>query len=430
MNEKVAPRGVTDPNGFESIPGFLQRPPASEHGAEAPASDATEPHASDGVDNHPYAGRDGDQGDEDHVPWDDLAIGTSLTVSDAALPHLSPGETPSIVPQNGDEFRAAEELAGEVVMCLRTVNGAVIQAGRLVHEAVTRLRGDRAAFSRFIDVLVEHNVLDKSQAQLRERAPKLSMLSKIGRYADLLEREDIGGKLPDGLTVLYQAANLLEANAGDENAQTEKLVEQIREGEAAGEMSRAYLERLTKEAKQAAKPKKPTLVTDNAPEVKLHAGLFEPFDVFLLTPSEEDISRLDQDAANEASLPVCRRLDEMAADEAVSLSIVPFSAVPTLVKRVLDESGFRVSKTYLLQRPTHADITDVRVLMVAERGKNAAIQMPDGDWLPEDLVGDPLALAEHLVPDARSKVHVFGEHAWDGWDALVGERNWAMGGDK
>lgn len=432
MRETVAPRGVTDPDRFESIPEFLRRLPMPAQDTPSAVGEVSEPAGSrpaplNGSDNKEQAIDRFFQRDESQASRGASLIGASGAADEAVAPFVSPGASPPLIPTVND-LKEAEELASRIVTCLRTRNGAVIQAGRLVYEAVIRFRRDRVAFNRFIDVLVESNVLTKGDGRLRERAPKLSKLYKIGQCADILERQDIAGVLPDGLSVLYQTAVLLEAQPGDENARTEKLIELIRDGQAAQELSRGYLEQLTKAAKQAARPKKPTLVTDKGSETPVYADRVVPFDFFLLTPSEEDVRRLDQDIANESSLPVCRRLNEISADEAVTLSIVPFIAVPTLVKRVLDECGFRVSKTYLVRQPLSADVTDVPVIVVAERGKDAAIQMPDGDWLSDDLVADMVALAERVSPKESNRLHVFGDQSSCGWSALVGEDNWTVGG--
>jgi hypothetical protein len=109
---------------------------------------------------------------------------------------------------------AAEEGA-LVVSGFRAGVQSVIDACVRTSETITRFRDDPSAVDDFLSVLVEGNLISRSEARLGLASPKLSKFRTIGHNAEMLSREQAFRYLPPGYTVIYQVTVLYSVLGGD-----------------------------------------------------------------------------------------------------------------------------------------------------------------------------------------------------------------------
>jgi hypothetical protein len=365
--QKVAPRGVTDPDDFPALPDSLRRPPV--------------------------------------VAKADIEHGSQ---------HFHLGETaPALVPDD-NAHAAAIEAAGRVAENLQGSNEFIIRAGVEAFEAKVRFGNDRAVYyDSFIAALVAKNVLTKRDGQLADESSKLSKLLTIGQSADILRHPEIFSRLPQGYSALYEAIGLLKKLPGDENAQSQRLVEILIEGERQQNISRQFLI----DQKREANPRK-----------KHGNGLREPVvlpdsgaRLILVTPNLRDLRKLEEDVS-EHSLPACMRLKDLSADECDAVIVVPIWAIPVVKSRMIDQWG-AVERVLLLGRADAPDITDAEVAVIAARGAGNR-EIEPFEWCQDSAELDSLDLAERLFPNSANKLHVFADEPQGDWNALVGEENW------
>jgi hypothetical protein len=94
-----------------------------------------------------------------------------------------------------------------------------VTADVFLNRGIAAFRKDEEKRRQLLNALVDAKVLSKTEAQLDLDAKKstLSMLTKIGQYADVILHERIIPFLQPGYSVLYQLALLIEElEASDE----------------------------------------------------------------------------------------------------------------------------------------------------------------------------------------------------------------------
>jgi hypothetical protein len=346
-------------------------------------------------------------------------------------PAVSPSET------GGDgELEAADPTteANRIVEQLNAGVTAVIAACERTKNALDRFEPDQRALEEFTGALMRARVITPVDALLGARSPKLSKFRKIGEHAHRLRDNRILPLLQPGYSVLYEVVTLYEALAGSETEKTDRLVRILQGCE--GGLSRDYLIAEKKRVKRTLPARAPGDAqaapgledSQASPTVSHLAEAGKRADLLLMTPGREDVRRLAQHYADEATLPRCLSLHQFVAESAIAVVITRVRDLPVIAGRLLPHCGFpRLSRVLLMRRPDEPDIADAEVIVTAERGRrpDEDLALPQGGTWPAEMSGDPTAIADRLVPNAVNKLHVFASTMLDGWQSLVGPDSWA-----
>jgi hypothetical protein len=312
---------------------------------------------------------------------------------------------------------------------------SLLDACERIHLVLDSFDEDETKLAQFIKGLVKGRVLTEREGKLGIGSPKLSKLRTIGQHADLLRRRSITTHLTPEYSVLYQLCVLYKKLPDDD--QKNKLVKFENVIEAcSGELSRDYLASATKRIKREKKRKR----SDTTPEAeKLQsfptlADLISReliFDLLLITPTKRELSVLASDYETNAlqrCLPLFKLIDHTSAVGFVVVTSV--SDLTTITTKLLPISGFSDFSNILLTRePETADITDATVLVISKKGAKLKPHFPKNEpWfeIGNDRVSqtDAVRIAETVFPSLGRRLHVFAEHASDGWQALIGDRSW------
>jgi hypothetical protein len=275
--------------------------------------------------------------------------------------------------------------------------------------------------------LVEGKVISESEARLGLASPKLTMLCKIGEYADRLRHHEIVRYFLQtgsyGYTNLFQFAVLFDQTPADQEdeARIQLLVDKLRHNQVT---SRQGLLRLTREMKQATRDTASDLVGAFRDNVATQIG--QGFDLLLSAPPGLAVRKLHEDYAD--WLPRCLRIGELMASDAVLVVVVSVSDLPVTVNKLLPGCGFEgiPPRVFLIRSPVDPEVTGEQVVIVAERGSVEQARLSNIRWLPHDEPIDPFALAGRLVPDAKKKLNLFASAQTDGWCSIIGEANWNL----
>src|SRR5665213_499647 len=182
------------------------------------------------------------------VQSDSIALAANEDASSHCLAHHSPVE---------DLYHGKSEAGAEgaaAVAGLRSGVLATIDACVNIQESVAKFRDDKTAIDDFLEPFVAARVLSSNEARLGLASPKLSMLCKIGEYADRLRQKALVDYLLEtgcsGHTLIYQLTVLLDQApdnlGGEERAQ--QLVDTLRQKHIE---TRQGMLGLTKELKRA-----------------------------------------------------------------------------------------------------------------------------------------------------------------------------------
>jgi hypothetical protein len=348
---------------------------------------------------------------------------------------------------HGKSGPAAE--GARVAEGLRAGPLATIDACVATLESKRRYQGDIEAVTAFLAPLVQAKVLSLNEARLGLASPKLSMLCKIGEYADRLRHPTLLSYFLEtgcyGHTQVYQVAVLLDQTGDEqgEEARVPQLVDMLRQKQVE---TRQDMLRLTRELKRAKLGSASTdLVSGARPTdlVSIDEGddEFRPGDVFrdtaaveidrdfdliLAIPGPSDLRKLQ--GYYEGPLPRCLRTGQIIAESSALVVIAALADLPVVCNRLLPFCGFGgVSPRVLLGRPPLGpEITDEQVIIVAERGPSERACLSDIAWMsPEELL-NPTSLAARLISDAVKKLRLFASETTDGWQCVVGDDNWSV----
>jgi len=322
---------------------------------------------------------------------------------------------------------AAQEGA-LVVSGFRAGVQSVIDACVRTSETITRFRDDPSAVDDFLGVLVDGNLISRSEARLGLASPKLSKFRTIGHNAEVLSREQVFRYLPPGYTVIYQVTILYSVLAGEGLDRFDRLILEL---DALSPLSREGLKARTEEIKREKRaastiPSIPDSGDDLAdtnvdPVINRYAN----YKLALFTPDRQwDFWRMTEDVITQSE---CYRLGSaLLADDAVAVVIARLADIPLIENRLLPIFRFSyVSHVCLVREPMHADVTDVEVVVVAHRHQTDFTA--NFGWLAASEVLDAKALAEGLVPDATQKMHLFASERSYGsgnWLSIIGKANW------
>jgi hypothetical protein len=367
------------------------------------------------------------------ITSDELLVESRVTAS----AHVPAIQVPLFARENhpaGNELLLSKSDAAVeaalVVSGFRAGVQSVIDACVRTSETIARFRDDPSAVDDFLSVLVDGNLISRSEARLGLASPKLSKFRTIGHNTEMLSREQVFRYLPPGYTVIYQVTVLYNVLAGDELDRFDRL---IRELDALSPLSREGLKARTEEIKREKRaastiPSTPDSGDDFAdtnvdPVVNRYAN----YKLALFTPDRQrDFWRMTEDVVTQSE---CYRLGSaLLAEDAVAVVIARLADIPLIENRLLPIFGFsHVSHVCLIREPMHADVTDAEVLVVAHRNQtNFTVNF---SWLPASEVLDAKAAAERLVPDATQKLHLLASeksYGSGGWHSIIGNANWGQ----
>jgi hypothetical protein len=247
------------------------------------------------------------------------------------------------------------------------------------------------------------------------------MLRKIGAHADLLLDAQIFKYLPPGRSILFYVIRLYEVLSGDHDNRIARLVQLF---EAEGSPSRDFLIEQVKLAERASQPDEPRTAD---PWVVGDAR--QRFDLILMTLLDRQyLRRSVEDYADRA--PLCRRIHERVSKHAIGIAIARLVDLPVIENKLLPGCGFDSrAQVLLIKDPADPDVTDAQVIVVATRGQRDIEDLASFQWLPDGERLDAVALASRLVPDAKSRLHLFASAESDGWNSIIGEANWRQADD-
>jgi hypothetical protein len=301
---------------------------------------------------------------------------------------------------------------------------AVIEACVRTAESIRRFQDDPSAIDDFLAALVEGNVISRSEARLGLSSPKLSKFRTIGDHAELLCSDEILSHPEPGYTIPYQAVVLFNVLAGDEHARFEQLVKILQ----AEPVSRERLIAQTEMAKRAKRSSTAGISEFNPEGAREDIGngikVSKHFDLLLADLNlASDLRHTEQNYGDHP--PLCLRIRPRVAEDAVAVVIARLADIPTIENKLLPRWGFGdVARVLLLRDPVDPDVTDAQVVVIATRGRREIDQVGDLQWLPYGEPLDAVGLAARLVPDAKSKLHLFATQVSEGWCSIVGEANW------
>lgn len=311
-------------------------------------------------------------------------------------------------------------------------------------EAVTRIApGDIDSMTAFLRPLVAANFISENEARLGRQSPKLSKILKIGQYADKLRSRSIIEYFNQvglsGYTHLYQVAVLLDLAPNDPASTPVEYVASLLQNELA--RTRQDMLDLTRRLKRAKRdheeaiglgpPSRPNFDASH-PDVGEagSSGMTDQtarsFDLILAVLTADARRGLREDWYE--PLPLCLRVGDDVADDAVFIAVSKLSDLPIIENCLLPGCGFggSVSRTFLVHAPNGPEVTDATLVVVAQRDSQERAHIAEIGWLPPSEVIDPFTLACLLVPDARSKLNLFASKKTDGWRSVIGEENWRL----
>jgi hypothetical protein len=339
------------------------------------------------------------------------------------------GTLSKFLPSKSD---AASEAA-LVVGGFRSGARSVIDACVRTNKSIQRFGDDPDLIDAFLAVLVDGNIISRSEARLGKASPKLSKFKTIGQSAEMLRDERVFRYLEPGYTLIYQVTVLYSVLDGDEARRFDQLV---RELDALRPLSRERLIARTDEIKRAKKGVSalPSIAdaedrrTGSNVDTDVDATASHDHKLVLLTPDRQyDLWRVSEDyVADPKFLSLGNKL---LAEDAVAVVIAKLADIPLIENRLLPILGFSyVSQVCLVRIPSHADVTSAEVLIIAHRKETEFTAK--FTWIAASEELDAKTVAERLLPDAGKKLHLFASEETHGssgeWLSIAGNANWGQ----
>jgi hypothetical protein len=320
-----------------------------------------------------------------------------------------------ILPSNTDPLILASRVAERIHLGVRSMIDACI----LINEGVKYFEADREMLDQFRKALVNAHVIPSRSARLGDvDKSKLSMLRKIGEYADLLLEEKLFKFLEPGRSILYHVIRLHELLLGNHQDRIARLVELF---EAQGSLTRGFLIDQINLAKRASEAD-----SNQVADPWASAASDQDFDSIVATLADRrDVRRLAEDYPDRS--PLCLRIHEHVAKNAVGFFFARIADLPVIENKLLPGCGFSgMSRVFLVRGPLDADITDAEVIVMAERGPRDGDPPVDFEWFPHGEALDAVSLASRLAPNAANRLHLFATADRSGCTTVVGEANWSQ----
>jgi hypothetical protein len=292
----------------------------------------------------------------------------------------------------------------------------MIDACVLLHDGMLGCDGDAALKDTFLVELAAKNVIPKRSSRTGEgfEKSKLSMLRKIGANADLLLDERLFKYLEPGRSILFHLVRLYEELQGGHEQRVDELVKRL---SVQGALSRRYLiDQIKLEEKANGKGQKEKSAELWAVKVKTDSDT-DDFDVVLLTPSQEALTRLDQYSFDELSRQLLGNF--RISNDGCGIAVVRLADI-SKVERLLQAIGLvRVSQVLLPYVPDGPIVTDETVVVFGERSSAVCIDLDALEWLLPEEALDVHGLAGRLLPTAKSRLHLFASAETEGWSSLI-----------
>jgi hypothetical protein len=350
-------------------------------------------------------------------------------------------------PSEGYLYRSTNEAAADgaaVVDGLASGVLATIDACVKTLEATAKFKENVEAITAFLNPLVEAKVLSPNEARLGLASPKLSRLCKIGKYADRLRHEEVVRYFLEtgcsGHTLIYQFAVLLDetrTNQGEEEG-IQQLVATLRREQIETRQGMLRLTRNMKDAKRSpssidpitAEPSRIEPEPGNEPRElnkPVDKDLGRGFDLIMATLQRSHSRKLRENWEGPL-LPRCLWTHKIVAESAVLVVVATLSDLPTIENVLLPYCGFGgvTPRVLLPHLPTNPEVTDARIVVVAECGSGQRARFSEIAWLREDEPIDPFAIADRLAPDAKKRLNLFASTETEGWHSLTDEDNWGL----
>jgi hypothetical protein len=355
---------------------------------------------------------------------DSVHVGSSLVLHYSET-GLSLGNCSSVL---ADELCAVEPLpflpgktdyrvlASKIAQGIRSGARSMIDACVLLHDGMLGCDGDAALKDTFLVELAAKNVIPKRSSRTGEgfEKSKLSMLRKIGANADLLLDERLFKYLEPGRSILFHLVRLYEELQGGHEQRVDELVKRL---SVQGALSRRYLiDQIKLEEKANGKGQKEKSAELWAVKVKTDSDT-DDFDVVLLTPSQEALTRLDQYSFDELSRQLLGNF--RISNDGCGIAVVRLADI-SKVERLLQAIGLvRVSQVLLPYVPDGPIVTDETVVVFGERSSAVCIDLDALEWLLPEEALDVHGLAGRLLPTAKSRLHLFASAETEGWSSLI-----------
>jgi hypothetical protein len=110
----------------------------------------------------------------------------------------------------------------------------------------------------------------------------------------------------------------------------------------------------------------------------------------------------------------------------VAVVLARIADLPTVAETLLPLCGFNTFSYVLLpEKPTRPDVTNIEVIVVAERGRGNLFPIYFDRWPADDGPLDARSIAARLAPTASQRLHVFATDSTEGWTCVVGDDSWA-----
>jgi hypothetical protein len=311
-------------------------------------------------------------------------------------------------------------LALEIARGIRAGARSMIDACVLLQQGISVCEDDADLKDTFLRALASENVIPKRSSRTGEgfEKSKLSMLRKIGAHADLLLDQRLFKFLEPGRSILFHVVRLYEELQGDHEQRVTELAKRFG---VQGALSRSFLiDQIKAEEQAKGKGHKVKSAEPWASATKSDADLGE-FDLVLLTPSQEELLRLEQYSFDEIPR---RFLGELRLSDAGYGIAVARLADISKVERLLEAFGFaQVSHVILTHVPDDPIVTNATVAVLGERIAATVINADAFEWcLPGEAL-DVHALADRLTPSAKNRLHLFASDEAEGWTSVVSEAN-------
>ena len=271
--------------------------------------------------------------------------------------------TQRILPSNTDPLTLASRVAERIHLGVRSM----IEACILINEGVKYFEADREMLDQFRKALVNAHVIPSRSARLGDvDKSKLSMLRKIGEYADLLLEEKLFKFLEPGRSILYHVIRLHELLLGDHQDRIARLVELF---EAQGSLTRGFLIDQINLAKRASEAD-----NNQVADPWASAASDQDFDCIVATLADRrDVRRLAEDYPDRS--PLCLRIHERVAKNAVGFFLARIADLPVIENKLLPGCGFSgMSRVFLVHGPLDADS---KMRSIRSRGRKSSLNMTD-----------------------------------------------------
>jgi hypothetical protein len=331
--------------------------------------------------------------------------------------------------------------------------GESVTSGVVLVEALAACEGDRDKSKRLLEQLAKAKALSKVEAAQglsgkKTNVTMISKLRKIAEHAELIRHPRVLPFLQPGYSVLYELGLLYE-DLGSAKDAVEVLHEILVSCE--GQVTRKWLGDIRAKLRddgpstQAPNPQAESdqgalvgqsdrdqmpetdgeLIESSRAQAAAAANPRPPITALLATPGWRDASNLGK-AYLEQGQPTCLSLGNEIGDHAVLFVYAKVGALLSIATAIGWWKFKRCSHVYLLSEQESPDVIESDALAIYERGEfrlSRVLADPPAEK-------DPVTYVNSLLQGVSGRrVHLFADSATPGWESIIGDMNWAIGGD-